>query len=643
MRTQRIFESWDCAPALLPPRSRLYALEPIGVGTPLVESLSSYVVRLADSHAVSVGDLVGRELSRVAPKPLTSCGRFMKENRASSHGFYARTCAISGFGKSSKRWIEALERATLRTTLRFLTLSPFDGAFSRQGGVSRDTRVWCPKCFADWRNADAAIYEPLLWSIGIVTLCPCHLTPLVEECPHCRRRSKPLAVFSRPGLCSHCHEWLGVFSAASSETGTGDQMADIESALWRAETIGEMLAEAPRLEHPSLHSVLIANLKACVKGIAEGNVDAFAAACQVSRSPLESHLSGKNVPSIDILLRICRRLSIPIIAFLESDSRRAAAYWERARQSVDPAQMAPAFRSADQVRLALLQADDEKPVPSLTEIARRLGYKGTERLYQVDRHLCKRLSAKYRRSGQSHRWRKRGAERISEKVDIQNLLQESLAQEQPVSPHHLAKRLGYANEGYLQRRFPDLCRAIRRKIAARKEVRLADMERVLSEALKEEPVPTLADLRQRLGYSSSECLQLHFPGLCEQILARRQAAREQRTAELKRALQDLLLEVPAVSLPVAGKRIGFAPSYLRELCPEECAALGSRYVRWRHEASQLRKARLLEAVREVVLQLHRQGKCPSVPRVASLLPPTALREWKALPAAVKTARQEIGT
>jgi len=119
-------------------------------------------------------------------------------------------------------------------------------------------------------------------------------------------------------------------------------------------------------------------------------------------------------------------------------------------------------------------------------------------------------------------------------------------------------------------------------------------------------------------------------------------AREQRTAELRRELQGLLLEAPAVSLPVAGQRIGFHPSYLRQLCPEECAALGSRYLRWRHEASQLRKARLIEEVREIVLQLHTQGEYPSVTRVASLLPPTALREWKALPAAVKAARQEIG-
>jgi hypothetical protein len=37
----------------MPIHSRLYHLEPIGIGTPFVESLTSYVVRLAEAHSVS--------------------------------------------------------------------------------------------------------------------------------------------------------------------------------------------------------------------------------------------------------------------------------------------------------------------------------------------------------------------------------------------------------------------------------------------------------------------------------------------------------------------------------------------------------------------------------------------------------------
>ena len=115
----------------------------------------------------------------------------------------------------------------------------------------------------------------------------------------------------------------------------------------------------------------------------------------------------------------------------------------------------------------------------------------------------------------------------------------------------------------------------------------------------------------------------------------------QKIANVKRMLQDLLLEVPAVSLRIASQRTGFSCAYLKELCPEECCALASRYRCWRHEASKLRKRDLFEEVRQLVRQIHDEGKHPTVGRVASLLSDTALREWKTLNAAVKAAKEAI--
>jgi hypothetical protein len=65
MPMQPLYDSWSLSISPIPPRSRLYALEPIGVGTALVESLSSYVARLAEAHSISVGDLVGHVLSEL--------------------------------------------------------------------------------------------------------------------------------------------------------------------------------------------------------------------------------------------------------------------------------------------------------------------------------------------------------------------------------------------------------------------------------------------------------------------------------------------------------------------------------------------------------------------------------------------------
>jgi len=53
---------WDLTRPTIPSRSRLYSLEPVGIGTPETESLTSYVSRLAEAHSVRVHDLVVHKL-----------------------------------------------------------------------------------------------------------------------------------------------------------------------------------------------------------------------------------------------------------------------------------------------------------------------------------------------------------------------------------------------------------------------------------------------------------------------------------------------------------------------------------------------------------------------------------------------------
>src|SRR6266516_4530489 len=52
------FPWWHLTSIALPERSTLYAPAPIGVGTPLCESLTSYLARLAEPHSVYPGVLL---------------------------------------------------------------------------------------------------------------------------------------------------------------------------------------------------------------------------------------------------------------------------------------------------------------------------------------------------------------------------------------------------------------------------------------------------------------------------------------------------------------------------------------------------------------------------------------------------------
>ena len=161
-----------------------------------VESLTGYISRLADAHAVSVGNLVGRELLLVSSKPRRPFGPFVpRDETTKSHGFRGRACSANGWGESASRWVGALERATHQTNLRFLTLLPFEDVLSR-GGLFRPTRSWCPACYEDWRCAGTIVYEPLLWTIRSATVCLRHGCPLEEVCPYCHETMPPLGTYT---------------------------------------------------------------------------------------------------------------------------------------------------------------------------------------------------------------------------------------------------------------------------------------------------------------------------------------------------------------------------------------------------------------------------------------------------------------
>lgn len=644
MRLPMLFDCWDCTAADLPPRSRLYSLEPIGIGTPFVESLTGYVSRLADAHAVSVADLVSRELGLVGSKPMRPFGPFVPRNTTMGrHGFRGRAVAANGLGETAKRWVGTLERATLQTRLRFLTLLPFEGVFTNSG-LFRYTRSWCPICYEDWRRADDPIYEPLLWTIRSAAICPRHGQPFEDTCPHCGEAMLPLGAYTQPGHCSRCLQWLGSSGTPKSARGFGANEESSETLL-RTNAVAGLLAAAPALTSPG-DSFKI-RFRDCVETIAEGNVFAFAKAARLPRPVLIRLYTGQGLPELGTLLRICHEVGIPLTTLLANDPIGAGDHWARAKELLlasrksHKSHRVALARSREQVRLALQDAINEQPPPPLSEIARRLNYQGVEALRDVDRDLAKQIAVNYRKSGRSHWWRKCGAARISERVDIRKLLERSLAEEHPRSLYALAVGLGYANEGYIERRFPQLCHAIREKIRSEKTSRVSNMEEALKDALTEGTPPSLEEVRKRLGYLTSKVLRNHFPALCDELLARRRLHRRQQLSELKTKLGSALLEWPAPSFVELCKRFDMPNHSLERMFPTECASIRARYACARKETSERRKEQIRKEVHRVMRQLCSAGLYPTLKRVRTVLDKTMRYRWADVFVAAKGVRQEL--
>lgn len=308
----------------MPPRSRLYSLRPIGIGTSFVESLTGYVSRLADAHAVSAGNLVERELSVLGAKPVRPFGAFVPRDPTTKtpSGFRAWVRVANGWGETAKRWVAALERVTLQTNLRFLTLLPLEGVLS-SNRLFRHNRAWCAACYHDWKRTEYTVYEPLLWTIKLATVCPQHGQSLEDVCPHCGECMTPLAPYARPGHCSKCLGWLGC-SGTSESVEQFRNGAQTGETLWRVQAIAELLATGPQLNSPG--AVFKANFRACVEATAEGNVLAFAQASRTSKPGVTYVLEGRGLPEMGTLLRICHEMGIPLTTFLVNDPGAAAVH-----------------------------------------------------------------------------------------------------------------------------------------------------------------------------------------------------------------------------------------------------------------------------------------------------------------------------
>src|SRR5439155_1129421 len=63
--------------------------------------------------------------------------------------------------------------------------------------------------YEGWRASGRSVYEPLLWSLRVASVCPLHRRSLISVCPHCERPIRPIMSSSRPGYCGRCGGWLG--------------------------------------------------------------------------------------------------------------------------------------------------------------------------------------------------------------------------------------------------------------------------------------------------------------------------------------------------------------------------------------------------------------------------------------------------
>jgi len=127
-----VYPAWDLACPPIPPRSVLYRVPPIGLGTPDVESLTGYLARLAEAHGVST-----RTLMVQVVLPLGGRTHLTKPFDNSLSAFWARAAhCFNGTGRLARDGVQAVAQLTGQPDLAALTCLP-SGSFEAAGPGAR--------------------------------------------------------------------------------------------------------------------------------------------------------------------------------------------------------------------------------------------------------------------------------------------------------------------------------------------------------------------------------------------------------------------------------------------------------------------------------------------------------------------------
>lgn len=390
-----VYEFSDLEWSSIPPRSRLYSLEPIGAGTPYLESLTSFLVRLAEVHCVSTDTLFTRELLPLTQK----ANQQSRIKRALTPSFRNRSRALNGTGILAECWVQALEKTTLRKDLRYLTLLTWSEVLS-QRQLLRAVRAWCPLCYEHWRENKQVVYDPLLWALEAVTVCAHHLRLLQLCCPYCAQQLPLLDRRSRPGYCSKCRRWLGISS--KSNLFSEERLAQEESN-WQiriVNSIEELIAAAPLLPGPPSRLILSNRISTCIDNLTKGSLSKFASLIQKPKTTVWGWQKGKMKIPLEDLLWVCYRINISPLDFLTKES--ILTDWNRVyilplnscNYTLSATHPRRAF-AANVVRAELDKVLKEYPPPSMQTVATRQKY-NKRFLSKHFPDLCREISARHR-------------------------------------------------------------------------------------------------------------------------------------------------------------------------------------------------------------------------------------------------------
>ena len=549
--TFKAYPHLDTDASPLSPRSRLFRLEPIGIGTPDVECLTSYVARLAAEHCVSPRKLLCKEVLAPAGKATV--------HYSTSSIFSASL--INGMGQLAALTVNTLERLTLRDDLRYMTMLSWGNVLSTHL-LLRTNKAWCHICYGEWLNEGEPIYDPLVWAFKSISLCSRHHEPLRQLCPYCKRKLPLLTTFSYPGFCSKCQMWLGatVNGGQQDDEKLGTSTERIKQ-ITEAYSIGELLSCTVKLlPLPELKD-FVANLTGYLNQVANGNINVFSDLVGIWSGTIRRLVSAETKLSLKMLCQLCSRLNISPYDLLSNKGNKVISkshLW--VRNSVPSQKIHQIRKKPPQVKEVVPwnQAESEiqaicreDPPPSLEAVARRFErHSGT-----IKNHFPKQSKLI------TIRYREYINKRHPPPEKVRKALRLALKEQPPPSLQCVLRRLGCRDTGsYYYSHYTELCLAVSQRFKNHRNNPFSQEAdgKQLHNTLTEYPPPSFSEVVRRLGHTR-EFVRRKFPELSKAIVTRythyQAALRSEMSVRLRHTIRVAAQQIIASGEYVSEARV----------------------------------------------------------------------------------------
>jgi hypothetical protein len=401
--------------ALLPSkRSTYHHLEPIGIGTPAVESLTSYISRLAAAHSVSLATLYEFAIVPALNKPYLAAPSHLGPACTLVGSFRNQLKNINGLGKVAREWSELLEDMTLWPNLQSLTFLPWSEALTYVD-LLKPKQAWCPACYNEMLSPNRIIYQPLIWSVYLMQVCVHHRMRLVDQCPKCNRQFFALARRIKNGFCPRCYSWLGkaIDELASKNVVTG---SELEWQEFIYDNVGELIGTDNNKKGAASKSNIVEWLYICADEVFNGKVDLLAEALGNSNFTVHSWYYDGVTPKLSNLLRICYCLNIRLVDLLTG-------YGIKENKAIQvrqfPSELTPAIKSKRRTPFNYVKVKRQlerylklSPPISLKQVSIEVGYDRSTLSKNLP-ELCRQISFRYKEYLQE-RYRKHQELRVQE-------------------------------------------------------------------------------------------------------------------------------------------------------------------------------------------------------------------------------------